>query len=481
MNWPGSKKRRKLLALLVEQRNALVKARYDAAQTTSDNRKHWLMADSLSADAGMSASIRRTIRNRARYEVNNNTFAKGMLLTLANDCVGTGPRIQVRIKDNDQVNSLIELHFGRWAREIGLPQKLRTMEMSKRMDGETFAVKTTNPKLASPVKMNIIPIEADRICTPDGSTQQNNVDGIVFDEFRNVESYTVLKIHPGSQFGAINDFQTVPASQMVHWFRPDRPEQHRGLSEITSALPLFAQLRRYTLAVLAAAETAADFAIVAQTTALPEADPDGEGIAPFDVADLEKRLMTFLPEGYTLGQVKPEQPTTGYKEFTTQILAEIARCLNIPLNVALGSSNDASYASGRMDWQTYLRSIGVEQCTMINMVLDSVFDSWVAEAQTLPEFAIFRDINILDIPRQWFFDGSEHVDPLKEAKAQEVHLNNNTTTLANVYGLQGKDWEQQIEQRSREQEKLKELGLESVTTPAAKNDTDDLNNSGDQA
>jgi hypothetical protein len=41
------------------------------------------MADALSADASMTPEIRRTLRNRARYEVANNSYAKGMALTIA--------------------------------------------------------------------------------------------------------------------------------------------------------------------------------------------------------------------------------------------------------------------------------------------------------------------------------------------------------------------------------------------------------------
>jgi capsid protein len=54
---------------------------------------------------------------------------------------------------------------------------------------------------------------------------------------------------------------------VIHWFRKDRPGQNRGLPDILPALPLFAQLRRYTQAVLAAAESAANVAIFMKTTA----------------------------------------------------------------------------------------------------------------------------------------------------------------------------------------------------------------------
>ena len=55
---------------------AVVRARYDAAQTTVENAKHWAMADALSADGAASADVRRKLRQRARYEVANNSYAK---------------------------------------------------------------------------------------------------------------------------------------------------------------------------------------------------------------------------------------------------------------------------------------------------------------------------------------------------------------------------------------------------------------------
>ena len=40
--------------------------KYDAAQTTVENVRHWAMADNLSADGSLTPEIRRTLRNRAR-------------------------------------------------------------------------------------------------------------------------------------------------------------------------------------------------------------------------------------------------------------------------------------------------------------------------------------------------------------------------------------------------------------------------------
>ena len=107
--WPFRNRRKARTSLL-----GRLRARYDAAQTTVENARHWAMADGLSADAAMTPDVRRTLRNRARYEVANNSYAKGMVLTVAGDCVGTGPRLQLLTEDNE-TNRIVEQAFAEWA------------------------------------------------------------------------------------------------------------------------------------------------------------------------------------------------------------------------------------------------------------------------------------------------------------------------------------------------------------------------------
>ena len=122
---------------------------------------------------------------------------------------------------------------------------------------------------------------------------------------------------------------------MIHYFRADRPGQSRGIPEITPALPLFAQLRRYTLAVLAAAETAADFAAVLYTDA--PANGEADPVEPMDLVELERRMATVLPGGWKLGPDPGRATGDDLREFKKEILNEIARCLNMPFNVAAGN------------------------------------------------------------------------------------------------------------------------------------------------
>ena len=257
-----------------------VRAKFDSAQTNADNRRHWANADGLSPNAAINPEVRRILRNRARYEVANNSYAKGIVLTLANDAIGTGPRLQILTDDSD-ANDRVEHAFERWAQAVDLPEKLRTMRMARAESGEAFAILTNNPHVDSPIKLDVKLIEPDQVTTPHlRLAKPDEVDGIVFDKHGNPVAYRVLRHHPGdagawSHNWGGGDFDTIPAESMVHYFRADRPGQWRGIPDITPALPLFAQLRRYTLAVIAAAETAADFAAVIYTDVPPngEADP----------------------------------------------------------------------------------------------------------------------------------------------------------------------------------------------------------------
>jgi len=144
---------------------AVVRARFDAAQTTAENARHWAMADAMSADGAGSADVRRKLRQRSRYEVANNSYAKGIVLTIANDCIGTGPRLQL-LADDGQINRQIETAFAEWSEAVNLAAKLRTMRMAKSTDGETFAVLTANPMIDSPVKLDVQLVEADRVASP---------------------------------------------------------------------------------------------------------------------------------------------------------------------------------------------------------------------------------------------------------------------------------------------------------------------------
>jgi lambda family phage portal protein len=442
----------------------MVRGRYDAAQTTPHNTRHWINADSLSAREANSPEVRRLLRERARYESANNSYCRGIVLSLANDLVGTGPRLQLLTEDQT-VNRAIERAFMGWADAIHLAAKLRTAKQSKTVDGEGFGILATNPELPTEVQLDLRLIEADQCATPDIDVLATEaVDGIVFDRYGNPREYHFLRTHPGDTgvFGLPwGEYDRVSARSVVHWFRQDRPGQARGVPELTPALELFAQLRRYTQAVIAAAETAASFAVLLESELPPDA-AEIEGL-PWEQQEIEHRMMTVLPAGYKMAQLRAEQPAQSYREFKHEILDEIIRCVLMPSNIGRGNSADHNYASGRLDHQTYDKAIEVERGHLELTILDRVFAAWIDEAAlAVPGLVPDGPGRLAGWPHQWFWDGRGHVDPQKEASAQETRLKNHTTTYAYEFARQGRDWETEFQQIAKERALMDRLGL----TPA---------------
>jgi lambda family phage portal protein len=441
----------------VKKINPSVRARIDIADRGDDFR-HWQSADSFSMDAILNATTRRTIRNRARYERLNNSYLAGISETMASDLIGTGPRLQVT--GADEFARRIEKSFYEWSTQIDLAGKLRTMRQAKLVDGEAFVALVTNPALPG-VQLDLRLIEADQVATPLQFIAGNNetlegslVDGLEFDAIGNVIAFHVLKYHPGSNYKSAElDSVRIPADQMVHWFERIRPAQNRGLSEVAPCLRLFADLRRYTGAVIAAAETAADFAGIIHSNS-PAAEVDE--VEPFSAMEIEKRSLVTLPEGWDISQLRAEQPTAQFGDFRKQIISEIGRALQIPYAIAALDSSSHNYASARMDAQLYNVSVRVQRETIEHRLLDRLVSQWMNEAKLMGQ--IDESIND-DLEWSWQWDGREHVDPTKEANALQTKLETHTTTLAAEYARQGKSWEQELQQRSVEIKMMKELDL----------------------
>ena len=433
-----------------------LRARYDAVQNTPDNRKHWANADSLSAAAALTPDVRAALRNRGRYEVANNSYARGIVETLANDTIGRGPRLQMLTAD-PKFNEMAERRFADWARAVRLAEKLRTMRIARAQDGEAFGILVNNPAIGATESLDLRLIEAEMVARPvTDLTWSDLADGIDYDADGNPLSYTISKSHPGGLTlpASMDDSMKVDAGSVIHWYRVDRPGQLRGAPDICPALPLFAQLRRYTMAVIGSAEIAAEMAVIMKTQTPPDAG--AADVDPATEMEWAFNQMTFVPEGWEPYQMKAEQPATTYPMFKREILTEIARCLNMPYNVAACDSSEYNYASGRLDHQTYFRSIAVDQAHVESIILDPLLAAWLAEA--FGQRGAGKE-------HQWFWPGREHVDPAKEANAQAVRLKNLTTTHANEFALQGRDWEAEMLQLAKERALMKKLGLSMADEP----------------
>ena len=458
-------------------------ARYDAAQTDATNRKHWLAADSLGPVNANSASVRQLLRDRSRYETANNGYASGLIEGRANDTIGTGPRLQLslpeswtdpdfrtRMASSPTAARDVELLFLNWAEAVGLPDKLWLMDRTESEAGEVFGVEVTNEELSpdgTAPTLDLRLYEPDQCSTPGwNASDPYSVDGIVFAKNGKPIEYHFLRFHPGDSLGVNvwGDYDRIPADRVYHLFSQKRPGQARGIPAMTAALPLYAIMRRFTLAALSSAEIAAMIAGVIETD-LPADGLGAPTVESMDEIEFARNALLTLSAGQKAKAFTAAQPGPSYREFKSEIHTECGRSVGAPRNVSTGSSAEYNYSSGRLDHLPYQRGIKIRRDRYRRLVLDRLFRSWVREAALIPNF-LPPDLPPVALWRwRWQWDGFQSIDPVKDTTANQIALESGQTTLERICAENGDDWEEVLEQQARELAKRRALGLPD---PAAK-------------
>lgn len=460
---------------------------YNSASRSDAAMANFAGSDMLNADDGLIRSRRLLIASRARNEFCNNSYAYGIIWTLANDTIGTGPRLQLVAADElmDETEDSFkrlqrrEARFHAWARRVHFNELLRSARLAKAIDGESFIVLAANPGLGGEVILqpSIRPAENVASLMPQGMIREYyktgepvEVDGIRYDKNGNPLTYRFWPLPPESPSGMSVGGQSseIQAKYVIHYANLPRVGQHRGVSEMSPALHVFNDMRRYSTAVVLAAEIAARVSFIITNQLDPQlfsdkhmgdnnqvffpdmiSDPNE---SPYDMTP-SNRFMEggifdgiVLPDGYDAKQMRAEQPTSQYQTFLKAKIEEAARVFQMPFNVAAGNSSSYNYASGRLDHQTYHKALKVERSRIEDVILSRVYAAWEEFDRPLH----WEDYVADDVEATWMWDGFEHVDPVKEANAQAVRLANGVTTLAEECAREGRDYLTVIRQRRRE-------------------------------
>ena len=495
LNLFGKKKRGKSAAQRGGGLFHAIRAHFAAAESAAKDADWW-KADYLSADADASPDTRRILRMRSRYEYQNNSYARGVIQCLANDTIGNGPRLRYASTD-DRLNSRIERDFTAWAESVWLGEKLRAVRIARARDGEAFVLLAQNPTLRTNVKLDLSLIDADRVAgdmggSPSSATEVAadtriypvTVDGIAYDQYGNPVSYRVLVSHPCDGNLAEERAMLIPAANMIHVFRADRAEQHRGVPELAAALPLFAKLRRYTNAVVASAEKAAEYGGILYTDH-PKDDTCAE-IEPMDAVTLDINQLTTMPEGWKMDELYVKAPIATYADFKKEMLSEIGAAMGIPYAIVAGTSAGYTYASAKLDHQTYFRVLRNERGFVEDSILNRLFELWLREwSLANPDAANAGGVlspaaevggsrscatdeeSAADLPppistwnASWLWPMFDNIDMLTAARVQSIAIKNKTTTLATEYARQGKNWRTELAQFEKEQRFLSKLGID---------------------
>jgi lambda family phage portal protein len=441
-------------------------------------------APSTSSDAELWSSLK-TLRNRSRDLCRNNDYARNALRVITNSVVGKGVTFQSRIKQrrgdkydeklNDQIETLweqwTEAEYCHTAGRLNFTQ-LEHLILASIVESGEVLIRLINQQFSdSPVRFALEIIESDQLNESLNLTTYQGREirmGVEVDEWQRPVAYWVHPRHPGDihQGPAVGNAPVrIPASEIIHLFITERPNQTRGIPWLASAL-----MRLYNVGGYEESELVAARAQAAVMGFIQSNDPDGLATAQPDGTrqlSLEPGTVEHLYPGETFNGFAPTRPNQALDPFLKFMLRGVASGIGISYAALTKDYTDANYSSLRaseLDERDTWQSL---QNWLIGTLHKRIYTKWLeaatlGNALSLPGYEI--DPRLFCRP-QFSPRGFAWVDPQKDIEASKQAILSGLSTVGRELASQGVDYYELIQERKREIELAKEAGVKLDVYP----------------
>jgi lambda family phage portal protein len=428
--------------------------------------------------------------------------AKRAKVIVQNNVVGSGIGLQAQVMTTrgelrESVNDALEEAFADWscAERCHTGGTLHFADLERALmgqvfeAGEIFVRKHARAFGDSAVPFALELIEPERLVeefvqpVPQAPLADGAVVkmGIEVDRFGRPLAYWIRTRHPGDlQFlhGEINKVERVPAEQIMHLRLVDRWPQTRGEPWLHAVARKLNDMDGYSEAELVAARAAASYVFTIKTpepdTPLANQAADGT-TAGADVAKeivVEAGMGVRLAPGEEWETHSPNRPNTALDPFMRYMLREVAAGTGVSYESLSRDYSQSNYSSSRLALLDDRDLWKMLQQWFIRNFREPLHREWLRAAVlagaipgiALTEYALdpakFEAARFK--PRGWSW-----IDPTKEVAAAKEAIKGGLTTRADVIAstADGRDIEDIDQQRVRELEDEKALGLEYDTSP----------------
>lgn len=431
------------------------RGRFEGAEANRLNSAHWANVNGQHINKEIAADLA-TLRDRSNFELANNAMAAGVVSTYVCDVVGRdGPTLQVVSDRSASYGKRLEDLFWKFWELPDLNGQLSGADLlqlwvrSLWPNGEYFY---QYAPVEDAIDFRLNTIAPQRVQTPLGQLNNRLITlGVLRTETGRPETYYITQedFHELT-YPNVAAYRTVPARDMGHSFMVLEPGQARGVPWLASALSVIADLRDYNVQVMDAARQAADYAII-----LARADENAAYADVNEAVEIERRMIVNAPPGWTPHQMKPEQPSTQYKDFVESRLRELGRAVNMPLMMVLLDSQGHNYSSARFDGQIYARGIQQLQAQIERRDLNRI----LSRLQDRAELAGLLPRRPDDVRFVWTWPSLPSVDPVKDAQAAEIRLRTGVSNLIRELSAGGYDLDDHIAALKRVVDSYKAAGL----------------------
>lgn len=471
-----------------------------------------------------------TLRQRGRLLYMSSPLAAAPINTARTKVVGSGLRMRAGIQPEilgmspeaaQKWNKRTEAEFRLWADKkencdaLGinnLYQMEQLVMLQWFMSGDVFClIQRDDPTPTNPYTLRLHLIEADRVSTPNkigtsyvrittAKADNGNYiyDGVEVDGKGKVVAYHVCSCYPNEYTTKEKKWERIEAygrktgmPNILHVRSAERCEQYRGVTMLAPVIELLQQQKRFTESQLMAA------LIQSFLTAWIESDAPETGM-PFNEtgpgeygAEEEQKEVSRDPNEYEIGPGtvnilrpgekvvlgNPQVPTEGFDIFIKNLAMQLGAALEIPADVLL-KEFDSSYSAARGALEEAWEVMKMYRSWFIVDFCQPVYEIWLAEAVAIGRIkapGFFGDplVRAAWSHARWDGPSQTHLDPVKEAKANEMIVANGWKTHEQVTRESyGGDWNENMQKLAQEAELLRQVYPQPQQTEGGTNNNE---------
>lgn len=401
---------------------------------------------------------------RTREQSINNPWVKAYLRLVQDNVVGRGFNFQAKVQGRDgkpdvDANMALEAYWKE-------ASKLGNCEMSERLnrtgldrhfilrwavDGEVILMKHFPNKSKNKFRFAVEFIDPRRLDI------NHNLDlgdggmirmGVEVDRFHKPLRYYFLKMRHDGSVTSDGIWDVVPADRIYHKFIQEDVNQTRGVPSLAIALLRLNMLEGYEEAeLIAARQAAAKMGWLMPDDTAGGYVGDGEDAAGNIITEVEPGNIEVLPKGFKFEGWDPQHPNTAFGEFVQMQLRAISSGLGVSYNKLANDLQSVTWTSlreGNLSERETWKSLQewMIACWKTPNYEDSL-EIALMEGQVSIDGNVITEDQFDRLKAHEFRGRRWHwVDPLKDAQANVIKINEVLTSRSAIMRENGDDPEE---------------------------------------
>jgi lambda family phage portal protein len=435
--------------------------RYDAA--ASGRRTDGWLTQSTSANAELQLSLPR-LRDRHRELIRNNPWACRAKQAIVTHTIGFG----ITAKLNG--NKTAQKKYKQWSDSTDCDADgrnnmagLQVLAMGCVVEAGEVIVRRrwrlVTDRLAVPMQLQVLePDYLDHSKTELLTGGARIIQGVEFDAIGRRVAYWLFEEHPGDIVGMPAVSKRVPAKDVIHVFRQDRPGQVRGVPWGAPTMLSMRDLDDYEDAYLFRQKIANCQVGVVHDMPDTAAISREQQKLPALSESFEPGRFDYLPEGKDITFNTP--PAAGdYGPFTRAVLMRIAAAYGITFAALTGDLTKVNFSSGRMGNIDMGRNITTWQWAMLVPQLLDPVTAWFGDALEMIGIRGAGMTAKYGMPRR------EMLNPTQEVQAYKDAIRAGLMTLPAAHRELGEDSDEVLQEFAATNQLVDQLELQFDSDP----------------